>query len=102
MSEKLVETFLFPIPNLDYTSSSGKRKLRSIVAMKKIAPYYKLYLSQESSKRKIISHYSLNTEDVDTKMKNVVKTNYRVIERISNIAGNVLFIYATQASHRKI
>ncbi len=104
MSENLIEAFLFPIPNLDYTTSTGKRKLRSIIAMKKIAPYYKLYLSPESSKRKIISHYTLNTEDANlsSKRRNIVKTNYRVIEKIPNIAGNMLFIYATQASHRKM
>lgn len=104
VADKLIEAYLFPISNLDYSSPAGRRKLRSIMALGKIAPYYKLYLSADSANKKIISHYTINTEESRPPFKKgaIVKTNYRVIERISNTGGNLLFIYATQASHRKL
>lgn len=104
MSEKLIEVFLFPIPNRDYSSRAGRRTLRSITTLKKFSPYYKLYLSKDYVKKRFIPHYTINTEQYRPPFKKgvIVKTNYRVIERIPNSTGTVIFVYATQASQRKI
>jgi len=104
MTKGFVRTFLFPIPIMNYNSTVGKNRLETIKSRGKNAPYYELSLSSETSKKRIIPHYTINVDFSPPPFKkgSIIRTNYRVIEKMEDSNSGILYIYAIQASRKKI